>query len=276
MNSPEDAAIADYTYLRVERSLGIDWVTLDRPQQLNALNRALTAEIGDYFVRLAASRTTRVVVLTGAGRAFCAGLDLKEGPDDGPNGGPGATALMVRQRRYSELVLAMRRAPQPIVALLRGPVCGAGFGLALAADVRIATPSVRMNAAGLRIGLSGADLGMSYFLPRMVGASVSAELLLTGRFIDAARAERVGLVSELVAEDMLEDAGRQIAGEMLAASPLGLRLTKDCLRLGIDAGNLDDAIAVEDRNQVMCNQSGDFQEGMRSFAEKRRPRFADG
>jgi enoyl-CoA hydratase len=267
--------IPGYTHLRVERSQGLDWVTLDRPQQLNALNRVMTAEIGDYFRRLADSRATRVVVLQGAGRAFCAGLDLKEGPDTGPDGGSGATALLIRQRRYSELVLAMRRAPQPIVALLRGAVCGAGFGLALAADIRIAADSARMNAAGLRIGLSGTDLGMSYFLPRMVGASVSAELLLTGRFIDAARAERVGLVSEVVADDALDEAGRRIAAEMLRAAPLGLRLTKDSLRCGLEAGSLDDAISVEDRNQVMCNQTGDFQEGMRSFVEKRPPRFSD-
>jgi enoyl-CoA hydratase len=130
-----------------------------------------------------------------------------------------------------------------------------------------------MNAAFIRIGLSACDVGVSYFLPRIVGASVAAELLLTGNFIDAARAEKTGLVSRVVPDAELEGAARELAGEMLRNSPLGLRLTKECLNLSLDAGSLEQVIAIEDRNQILCTRSDDFREGVAAFLEKRPPRY---
>ena len=150
-----------------------------------------------------------------------------------------------------------------------------GFALALAADVRIAGESARMNAAFIRIGLSACDIGVSYFLPRLVGASLASELLLTGRFIDADRALARGLVSDVVPDDELDAAGEALAREILENSPLGVRLTKEALAMSLDAGSLEQVIAMEDRNQILCTQSPDVIEGMRAFLEKRPPRYAD-
>ena len=176
------------------------------------------------------------------------------------------------QRSISEIVMAMRRCPQPIVALIDGAAAGGGFALALASDVRIATPTLKMNAAFIRIGLSACDIGVSYFLPRMVGSSVAAELMLTGRFIRAERALGLGLVSAVVEADALEAEGELMVADMLGATPLGLRLTKECLNHSIDAGGLEAAVAMEDRNQILCAQGEDFREGVAAFLEKRERR----
>src|SRR5262249_4779090 len=204
---------------------------------------------------------------------FCAGLDLKDTSAD-DLAGP-ASGLRV-QRRVSEIVLRMRRAPQPIIALVNGPASGGGFALALASDIRIAASSARMNSAAIRIGLSGCDVGISYFLPRLVGSAIASELLLTGRFIDAERALAVGLVSRVVADDELAAAGREMAGEILRNAPLGVRLTKECLNASIDAGSLEAVIALEDRQQILAAQSRDMREGVAAFLEKRSPRYTDG
>jgi enoyl-CoA hydratase/carnithine racemase len=235
------------------------------------MNETLVAELRDFFTALRDDRATRVVVLRGAGRAFCAGLDLKEPP----RGEPGIAGALRLQRRVSELAILMRRAPQPIIACVHGAASGGGFALALASDVRLAGRSARMNAAFIRIGLSACDVGVSYLLPRLVGASVASELLLTGRFIEAERALRVGLVSSVVEDGELEAEARKLAAEMLATSPLGLRLTKECLRESLDAGSLEQVIAMEDRNQILCTRSDDFGEGVRAFLEKRPPKYRD-
>jgi enoyl-CoA hydratase len=177
------------------------------------------------------------------------------------------------QRHISEIVMLMRRAPQPIIAAVRGAASGGGFAIALAADVRVAGESARMNAAFIRLGLSACDVGVSYFLPRLVGASVASELLLTGDFIDAARAEKTGLVSRVVPDGELDACARAMAESMLRNSPLALRLTKECLKHSIDAGSLEQAIAMEDRNQVLATGSRDFREGVTAFLQKRPPKF---
>jgi enoyl-CoA hydratase/carnithine racemase len=260
--------------LTLEREGAIAWLTLNRPERLNAMSRQLVAELRELFSSLPEDRQTRVVVLRGAGRAFCAGLDLKEsGSGEEPESG--VPAGLRAQRRISELVLMMRRAPQPIIACMHGAASGGGFALALGADVRIAGESARMNAAFIRIGLSACDVGVSYFLPRMVGASVAAELLLTGNFIDAARAEALGLVSRVVPDAELEAAARTLAGDILRNSPLGVKLTKECLNMSLDAGSLEQVIAMEDRNQILCTRSDDFREGVRAFLEKRPATFRD-
>ena len=262
-----------YETLRVEREGHLTWLTLDRPDALNAMSRTLIRELGQFFHALHDDRETRVLVLRGAGRAFCAGLDLKEQGGDVSDGS--IQGGLRGQRQVSELVMLMRRAPQPIIAAVHGAACGGGFALALAADVRIAGESARMNAAFIRLGLSACDVGVSYFLPRHVGASVAAELLLTGNFIDAARAERVGLVSRVVPDGELAGAARTMADDMLRNSPLGLRLTKECLKLSVDAPSLEAAVAMEDRNQILAAQTGDFREGVTAFLQKRPARYGD-
>jgi enoyl-CoA hydratase len=266
-----------YETLRIDREEHLTWCTLNRPEALNAMSRTLIREVRDFFWRLSEDRDTRVVVLRGAGRAFSAGLDLKEhaaSPDVAQDAGS-VQGTLRGQREVSEIVMLMRRAPQPIIAAVHGAACGGGFALALAADVRIAAASARMNAAFIRLGLSACDVGVSYFLPRLAGASVAAELLLTGNFVDAARAERIGLVSSVVPDDQLEGAVRALAADMLRNSPLGLRLTKECLKLALDAGSLEEVVAMEDRNQALAARTADFREGVMAFLQKRPAVFRD-
>src|SRR5690348_13835580 len=268
----------DYETLKIEKEGAVDWVTFNRPDSLNALNTTLVDELLDYFEALYFDREVRVVVLRGAGRAYCAGLDLKESGrrrNTTSSSPSGPSAGLDSQRRISEIVMRMRRCPQPIISLVHGPACGGGFAFALASDVSIAGASARMNAAFIRIGLSACDIGVSYFLPRLVGVSVASELMLTGRFITAERALRVGLVSEVVPDERLADAVRPYLDEMLTTSPLGLRLTKECLNMSIDAPSLEAAIAMEDRNQILCAQTNDVREGMVAFLEKREPVYTN-
>lgn len=268
--------MTQYQTLIVEKDGAVDRVTMNRPDALNAMNAQLVDDLQDYFGRLYTDHSVRVVVLKGAGRAFCAGLDLKERPNRPESGASGSPqAGLVSQRRISEIVMRMRRCPQPIISLVHGPACGGGFALALASDIRIAGKSARMNAAFIRIGLSACDIGVSYFLPRLVGVSVASELMLTGRFINADRAERVGLVSEVVEDGQLDEAVKPYIEEMLTTSPLGLRLTKECLNMSVDAGSLEAAIAMEDRNQILCAQTKDFREGIGAFLEKRKPAYTN-
>lgn len=257
------------TTIEVERRGEVEWVTLDRPERLNALNDAMVEELSSYFRALANDRDVRVVVLKGAGRAFCAGLDLQEGGREDFD----TIDRLAHQRSIAEIVMAMRYCPQPIVSLVHGAACGGGFAIALASDIRIAGESARMNAAFIRIGLSACDIGVSYFLPRLVGASVAAEFLLTGDFITASRALSTGLVSRVVPDDDMEAAAAPLIEAMLTTSPMGLRLTKEALRMALDAPSLESAIAMEDRNQILCATSPDFGEGIRAFFEKRRPDY---
>jgi len=267
--------MSSYQTLLVRKDGPVDWVTLNRPDSLNALNPRMVDELLDYFGQAYWDKATRIIVLRGAGRAYCAGLDLKERGQNEGGDTRGASAGLTSQRRISEIVMRMRRCPQAIISLVHGPACGGGFALALASDVRIAGSSARMNAAFIRIGLSACDIGVSYFLPRLVGVSVASELMLTGRFINAERALRVGLVSDVVADDKLEAAVEPYLDEMLTTSPLGLRLTKECLNMSVDAGSLEAAVAMEDRNQILCAQTRDFGEGVRAFLEKRKPAYED-
>jgi enoyl-CoA hydratase/carnithine racemase len=272
---------AEYETLQVEVDNYLCRLTLNRPDSLNAMNRQLVNDLRDFFSKLPDRRDIRVVVLKGAGRAFCAGLDIKEASQPAPSRGDTPSnsnrvaSGMRQQRHIADLVLMMRRAPQPFIACVQGAASGGGFALALAADVRIAGESARMNAAFIRIGLSACDIGVSYFLPRLVGASLASELLLTGRFIHAERALARGLVSDVVPDEELDAAGTALAREILENSPLGVKLTKEALAMSLDAGSLEQVIAMEDRNQILCSQSPDVIEGMRAFIEKRPPNFTD-
>lgn len=259
--------------LLIEHDDGVDRVTLNRPDSLNALDPALIDALNTYFEDLQRNRKTRVVVLKGAGANFCAGLDLKHtmAARSGQNAPRTVTESLDSQRRIADIVMLMRRCPQPIIALVQGAAAGGGFALALAADIRIAAKSARMNCAFIKLGLGGCDIGSSYFLPRLVGVSVASELILTGRFIHADRALAVGLVSEVVEDGQLDAAAAPYIDAMMTASPLGLRLSKECINMSVDAGSIEAVIAMEDRNQVLCSRSEDFEEGIRAFMEKRKP-----
>src|SRR5438046_4710711 len=178
----------------------VSLITLDRPERLNAMSHELVADLHSALDEVAEDRDSRVVILTGAGRGFCAGLDLKGAGAPPEAAGLGhAAGGMKSQQHIARLVPRMRTTPQPIIAAVNGAASGGGLALALASDVRIAAASARFNVAFVRIGLSGCDIGVSWLLPRLVGASRAFELLLTGRFVDAAEADRIGLVARVVA-----------------------------------------------------------------------------
>ncbi len=178
---------------------GIVVLTLNRPERLNAMNYELVRGLYDAFDELADDHSCRVIVLTGAGRGFCAGLDLTEGASPPSAAGLGrAQAGMAVQKLIAGLVPKMRSVPQPVIAAVNGAASGGGLALALASDVRIAAQSARFNVAFIRVGLSGCDIGVSWMLPRLIGASRAFELLLTGRLIDADEADRIGLVTRVV------------------------------------------------------------------------------
>ncbi len=257
--------------LLIETRGEIEIATLNRPAALNALDPEMTQALNDYFGGLAERPEVRVVLFRGAGRGFCAGLDIKAARDESDD--TPVLRTLKTQTAIGNIYRKMRACPQPIIALAHGAACGGGLSLLLASDVRIGAPSLRMNAAYIKIGLGGCDMASSYFLPRLVGASLAAEMILTGRFVDAQRALSSGLVSELVAEEELLDAGLALAGEMLLTAPWGLRLSKQALGLAIDAPSLEAAMAVEDRQQVILAATEDHREAMGAFIEKRVPEY---
>jgi enoyl-CoA hydratase/carnithine racemase len=258
--------------IKVEARGPIEILSLNRPQALNALNPDMVAALNAYLAELHQRPDVRVVILRAEGRAFCAGLDIKE--SRGRSAGANETRVLAAFRTQSaigDIYRKMRSAPQPIIALGQGPACGGGFSLLLASDVRYGAPSLRMNAAYIKIGLTGCDMGSSYFLPRLVGASLASELILTGRFIHADRALALGLLSDVVEEEKLLETGLALAEEMLLTSPNGLRLSKHALNLNIDAPSLEAAMAIEDRQQAMLSATQDAAEAMAAFLEKRAP-----
>jgi enoyl-CoA hydratase/carnithine racemase len=262
--------LLSYKTIIVEKRGSVDWLTLNRPEALNAISIGMVEDLNDYFGRLYNDGTVRIVVMRGAGRAFSAGLDIKQREDGAEQEAPFGGGFGF-QGFLADVYIKMRRCPQPIISLVHGAACGGGFAFALASDVRIAGESAKMNAAFIRIGLSSCDMGVSYFLPRLVGVSIASELMLTGRFIHAQRALATGLVSEVVPDDQLELAAQPYIDEMLHASPMGLRMTKEGLTMAVDASSLESAMAIENRNQVLTSRSPNFKEGMQAFLEKRAP-----
>ena len=253
---------------------GITLITLDRPAKLNAMNVELITELHDALDGIARDRSCRAVIITGAGRGFCAGLDLG-GYGIAPGGeGVGAVqAGMATQKHIAALVPKLRSLPQPVIAAVNGPAAGGGLALALASDIRVASTSARFNVAFVRIGLSGCDIGVSWMLPRLIGASRAWELMLTGRIIDAARAAEVGLVSTVVDDDALLDTAMTVAGEIRANSPWGVAQTKEVMWSQLEIPSLQAGIDLENRTQILASQTLDMQEALRAFLEKRAPEF---
>jgi len=257
----------------IDEDAGVATVTLNRPDWLNAMDEALIAALDIYFRSLHDRHEIRIVVLKAAGRAFCAGLDLEAWR---PPEGVGSVQHTWRtQRSIATVMQLMRSCPQPIIALAQGAACGGGLSLLLSSDIRFCTPDFRMNAAYIKIGLGGCDMGSSYFLPRLVGSSLASEMILTGRFVNAERALSSGFVSAVVAADGLNSAAQGIIDEMLLTAPMGLRLSKDALNRNIDAPGFEAALALEDRQQVLLSQTQDSTEAQRAFLEKRPPEYRD-
>ena len=233
---------------------GVRLLTLDRPDRLNAMSGELIRDLHRALDQVAADDECRVVVLTGAGRGFCAGLDLKERPSHQP----GAVQISPQSRMHVQQAIAalvpkLRNLRQPVIAAVNGPCVGAGLALSLAADIRICSTAATFGNAAILLGLSGAEMGMSYFLPRIVGASVAADWMLTGRIVSAEEADRRGLVSELVEPPLLVERALEIASGIAELAPLGVQLTKRAIQVNTDAAGLESALELENRNQVLSH-----------------------
>lgn len=232
---------------------GVAVLRLNRPQRLNAINEAMQTELRDQVGELAADAAVRAVVLTGAGRGFCAGIDVRDfGPSMLEASAP-ALDRMRFQERMAALAEAVRALPQPVIAAVNGPCVGAGLALCLAADVRICSAAATFGNAAILLGLSGAEMGMSYHLPRIVGTSVAADWMLTGRTVSADEADRRGLVSEVVEPDRLAGRAVELASLIAGHAPLGAQLTKRALQVNTDAASFESALQLENRNQVITH-----------------------
>jgi len=234
-----------------EESGSLVWIRLNRPKTLNAMSWELIEELHDILDRLMNDKIARVVILKGEGKGFCSGADLMAS-SYAVGGKKWNGADYLSQRFFSSIIKKIRDIPQPVIAAVHGAASGGGFSLALAADVRIAGETFKANAAYLKIGLSGAELGSSYFLPKYVGFNVANELLLTGKFIYAERALKVGLVSSVVKDEDLDQAARDHGKEMLRTSYKGLLMTKEQMNAAMDGQSLVGALAAEDGRQVVC------------------------
>jgi enoyl-CoA hydratase len=258
-------AAKDCTAIIVRRDGAVDWVTMNRPARLNALTQTMFIELHTYFRNLTQDNDCRVVMLRGAGTGFCAGLDIKEAVSGG-DALRGADGVDTLEPRLFDLIPAMRECPQPIIGLINGAAAGGGFGIALACDVRIASQAAKLLTAFTNIGLSGCEMGVSFFLPRIVGMGIATELMYTSRTVDAERALRIGLVSEVVAADQLEEAGSRMAADMLRATPLGLRRTKEIFNLSLGLTDLKAVLKIEGDTQSKLARL--YQAQLKSFVEK--------
>lgn len=241
-----------YETLRWESAGGIGVLTFNRPQRLNAINAVMWSDLHAFFEARLVDRETRVLVLTGAGDGFCAGLDIKEIRFDDSADPYDPKRAYEEQSFGASLVVLMRRIPQPIIAAVNGAAAGGGLSFAMASDVRLASEEAKFRAAYINIGVGGADMGSSWFLPRLIGAGNAARYLLTGDVMDAREALRTGLVQSVMAGSDLMPAALAMAKNMASKSPLGLRLTKEALTRNVGACSLEDAVYFEDRNQALC------------------------
>src|SRR5271169_5656995 len=232
---------------------GVAVLQLNRPARLNAINDAMVSELTQTLAALGSDSSVNAVVLTGAGRGFCSGIDMR---DFGPRI-PEASAPAIDRLRFQEAMAALPQAlrdmPQPVIASVNGPCVGGGLALSLAADIRICSTAATFGNAAILLGLSGAEMGMSYFLPRIVGASVAADWMLTGRIVSAEEADRRGLVSELVEPALLVERALEIASRIAELAPLGVQLTKRAIQVNTDAAGLESALELENRNQVLSH-----------------------
>jgi enoyl-CoA hydratase len=251
-------------------------VTMHRPDRLNAMSIELVGELHAALEGLAEDNDTWVVVLTGAGRSFSSGLDLKDHgvvPNiDGLQVGRIAQKAM---RHYSRLVPTLRRMPQPVIAAVNGPAYGGGMCLALGADLRFAGAAAVFNSTGIVNGLTSTELGVSWLLPRLIGVARSNDVLLTGRVIDAAEALAMGLVSRVLPDDELLEGSLDVAEAMCRYSPYGLAMTKDVIWANLEVASLEAAIELEDRNQLMLGFTENLPTAIRAFDDGSVPTYTD-
>ncbi|MCA2292813.1 enoyl-CoA hydratase/isomerase family protein [Mycobacterium timonense] len=254
---------------------GVTVLRLNRPQRLNAINSELIDCLLDAVDAVRRDRHCRAVVLTGAGRGFCAGADL-EGYGT-PRGWEDPRKLRLNyavQEHLATAVTSLTDLHVPVIAAVNGPAAGGGMALAVAADMRIVSTRATFNVAFIKVGLSGCDLGLSWLLPRTVGTGRAFELMLTGRKVDADEAVRIGLANRVVAQDRLLDEALETAALIAANSPWGVRMTKQVMWSQLEVGSLRAGMELENRTQVLSTYTGDVAEAMEAFQERRPPEWA--
>ncbi|HEY2427413.1 MAG TPA: enoyl-CoA hydratase-related protein [Acidimicrobiales bacterium] len=246
-------------------------VTLNRPHRLNALTSEMLARIYDTLQGLGRDPACRVIIITGAGRGFCAGDDLVDyhPPDWVPTDVGTTHSHMYQQKYVAELVPRIRALPQPVIAAVNGPTAGAGYAIALGADLRLASTTAVFVDAFVKIGASGAEMGLSWLLQRIVGATRAAELVLTGRRVDGAEAERIGLVLKTVPDDELLPAAHALADEIVSNTPMGTWMGKATLWSNLEIPSLEAAIDLEARTQILTLGTEDAKEQLLAYRERR-------
>src|SRR5213593_761129 len=249
---------------------GIATITLNRPDRLNAITFGIYHELTDFFAKLRDEKDVRVVIITGAGRAFCSGGDVLD--IIGELQGRDAEGLLEFTRLTCELIHNMRALPKPIIASLNGTVAGAGACLALASDIRLAAEDANIAFIFVKVGLAGTDMGATYLLPRVVGLAKASELLMTGDFISAPEAERIGLYNRVVPRAQLETATLELAQKLAQGPALGIAKTKEMLNREMHMG-FKSALEAEAVAQALCMQTPDFKEAHAAFIEKREAKF---
>jgi enoyl-CoA hydratase len=255
---------------------GVTVLTLNRPDQLNAMTAELCQALHDAFAQIAADRSCRAVIVTGAGRAFCVGLDLHgygSAPDN--DGSDAARDRLANQQHMSRLVLSLRAVPQPVIAAINGPAAGFGFALAAGSDIRYAARGAVFRVAFVNIGVSNCDMGTSWLLPRLVGAARAHELMLTGRRFAAEEALEMGLIAAVVDPEQLLGHALETAEQIAALAPWGVRLTKQGMWAALEIPSEQAAIEYEDRQQIMSTFGAAPPEAIAAFLEKRPASFSD-
>ncbi|MBD3215272.1 MAG: enoyl-CoA hydratase/isomerase family protein [Candidatus Lokiarchaeota archaeon] len=277
----------EYETIKFElKENGIGILSLNRPDKLNAISFQMEEELHDLLDNLSTNLDCRVLILRAEGRIFSAGTDLQEGlilnSKKKPEGYDQFYYLEVpeplkrkiyHQWRISELIIKIREISQPVIALIHGSAAGGGLGFILASDIRIATPDAKFINASINIGLTGADMGSSYFLPRLIGMSKAAEIMYTGKALTGEEAKEIGLVSDLVDKGNLLEKGHEIAEEMLTKSPLGLRLTKRAINLTLDSPSLNNVLQFENSSIILAFSSKDMIEASTAFFKKKKPTY---
>ena len=253
-----------------EQHEGVATITLNRPERLNAITFEVYRELTDLIAALRNEKEVRVVVITGAGRAFCSGGDVRD--IIGELQGRDAGGLLEFTRLTCELIHNMRALPKPIITSINGTTAGAGACIALASDIRIAAEEAKIAFVFVKVGLAGTDMGATYLLPRIVGLSKATELLMTGDFISAAEAERIGLYNRVVPRDQLETVTSEFADKLAHGPALGLAKTKEMLNREMHM-SFESALEAEAVAQALCMQTPDFKEAHAAFLEKRPAKF---
>ncbi len=257
-------------------SNGVTRITLNRPEKLNAMTSDLVERLHETLARISVDTTCRVVLLTGSGRGFCAGLDLGGYGAAPHTEGMGATqAGFAVQKHIASLIPRLRSLPQPVIAAVNGAASGGGLALVLGSDIRMGSTTSKFNVAFVRIGFSACDIGTSWLLPRLVGVARAQELMLTGRIIDADEALRIGLLVDVVEPERLIDAALAKAEEIIRNTPFGIALTKEAMWTALEIPALQSAIDLENRQQILSSHTADARESMQAFLEKRPPMYTN-